>query len=165
MLYQNGFPVGYNPSSLYQAQPSPYTLQQSNQPQQQSSNGIIWVQGEAGAKSYMLAPNTTLALWDSEANVIYLKSTDASGMPSIKTLKYTIEQPQNPTNQLQQDSQVDMKDYIRRDEFNQYMEAFNTHVLAEFSKQLKEVFNNGKSDISTNAEAETSATESNDGTV
>lgn len=56
----------------------------------QQNNGIVWVQGEAGAKSYLVAPNTTVALFDSESQTIYLKSADASGMPSIKTLDYTI---------------------------------------------------------------------------
>lgn len=56
----------------------------------QQNNGIIWVQGEAGAKSYLVAPNTTVPLWDSESQVIYLKSADVSGMPSIKILDYTI---------------------------------------------------------------------------
>ena len=58
--------------------------------QNQNASGIIWVQGEAGAKSYMVAPNTTVQLWDSEANTIYLKSADASGMPSMRILDYTI---------------------------------------------------------------------------
>jgi hypothetical protein len=48
------------------------------------------VQGEAGAKSYMVAPNQTVTLWDSEQNIIYIKSADASGMPAIKILDYTI---------------------------------------------------------------------------
>ena len=61
-----------------------------NQPSNMQNNGIIWVQGEAGAKSYLVAPNTTVQLWDSEAQTIYLKSADASGMPSIKTLDYTV---------------------------------------------------------------------------
>ena len=58
-----------------------------NQPR---SNPMIWVQGETGAKSYLMEPNMTLPLWDSEAQVIYLKSTDASGMPTMKILDYTI---------------------------------------------------------------------------
>ena len=54
------------------------------------------MQGEAGAKSYLVAPNTTVQLWDSERQTIYIKSADASGMPSIKTLDYTIREiPQN----------------------------------------------------------------------
>lgn len=82
------FPVNYQPQMYYPQYPS------SNQPQAQSaqpaSSSIIWVQGEAGAKSYLVAPNTTVQLWDSEQPTIYLKSADASGMPSIKVLDYTI---------------------------------------------------------------------------
>jgi len=78
-LYNNGFPVNY--SQYYTYQP---------QQQQTQQNGIIWVSGEAGAKAYMVAPNNTIQLWDSEAQTIYLKSADASGMPSMKILDYTI---------------------------------------------------------------------------
>ena len=60
------------------------------QPQPQPQTGIIWVQGESGAKGYLVAPNTTVQLWDSEAQVIYIKSADAAGLPSIKVLDYTI---------------------------------------------------------------------------
>lgn len=69
------------------------------QPQPAQNNGLIWVQGEAGAKSYLVAPNNTVQLWDSESQTIYLKSADASGMPSMRILDYTIrdtqKQPQN----------------------------------------------------------------------
>ena len=53
-------------------------------------SNLTWVTGEAGAKSYLIAPNSTATLWDSEAQTIYLKSADASGMPSMKILDYTI---------------------------------------------------------------------------
>jgi len=55
---------------------------------------FIWVSGEAGAKAYMVAPNNTVQLWDSEAQTIYLKSADACGLPSIKVLDYTIRDTQ-----------------------------------------------------------------------
>lgn len=86
--YQPYFPQYYNPQ-----------YQQSQQ-QAQVSNGIIWVQGEAGAKSYMVAPNNTVQLWDSESQTIYLKSADASGMPSMRILDYTIRSntPNSPVN-------------------------------------------------------------------
>ena len=80
MAFNNGFPMGYQP----------YYSQQPSIAQPQQNNGIIWVQGEAGAKSYLVAPNTTVQLWDSESQVIYLKSADASGMPSMKVIDYTI---------------------------------------------------------------------------
>lgn len=71
------YPSQVNNSFPYQQQP-------------QSSNGIIWVQGEAGAKSYLVAPNTSVTLWDTESQTIYVKSADATGMPSMKTLDYTM---------------------------------------------------------------------------
>lgn len=77
--YNNGFPANYQP--MYQ----PPVMQQQNQ-----QTGLIWVQGEAAAKSYLVAPGSTVQLWDSEEKVIYLKSADASGMPSMKVLDYTI---------------------------------------------------------------------------
>lgn len=76
-----GFPATYQPM---------YYTPQYQPAQQQSSAGLIWVQGEAGAKSYLVAPNTTVALYDSERQTIYLKSADASGMPSMRILDYTI---------------------------------------------------------------------------
>ena len=87
MAYNNGFPTGYQPYYGYQ---NYQNYQPQIQSQNQQSNGIIWVQGEAGAKSYLVAPNNTVQLWDSESQTIYLKSADASGMPSMKILDYTI---------------------------------------------------------------------------
>lgn len=84
MAYNPYFPATYQ--QMYQAQ----YQQPTQQAQQPVNNGIIWVQGEAGAKSYLVAPNTTVQLWDSESQVIYLKSADSSGMPSMKVLDYTI---------------------------------------------------------------------------
>ena len=91
MAFNGGFPATYQPM-YYQPQyqtVQPSYVQQNQQPAQQN-NSIIWVSGEAGAKAYLVAPNTTVQLWDSEAQVIYLKSADASGMPSMKILDYTI---------------------------------------------------------------------------
>lgn len=81
--YNNGFPVNYQP--YYQA-----PNYQQNTQQQMQGNGIVWVSGEAGAKAYLVAPNTSVALWDSESDVIYLKSADASGMPSMKVIDYKV---------------------------------------------------------------------------
>ena len=84
MAYNNIFPMTYQPQQMY------YPQMQSQGQQTPNGNSLIWVQGEAGAKSYLVAPNSTVTLWDSEAQVIYLKSADASGMPSMKIIDYTI---------------------------------------------------------------------------
>ena len=61
-------------------QPPIPTQTMQAQPAQQSSQ-IIWVSGEAGAKSYLVAPGNTVMLMDAESSVFYLKSADSSGMP------------------------------------------------------------------------------------
>lgn len=94
MAFNNGFYQNYYP-------------QQNNT----FNNGIIWVQGEAGAKSYLVAPNTTVQLWDSEKQIIYLKSADASGMPTMKILDYTIRENQNaPVVELNESEYVTKKE-------------------------------------------------------
>ena len=87
MPYNSYFPAGYQPMQNFYpqyayaqqpqqpqaAQPVPQTPQAPQNAQSMSSN-IIWVSGEAGAKAYLVAPNTTVQLWDSERQTIYLKS-------------------------------------------------------------------------------------------
>ena len=86
-----GFPATYQPlyqPPQYQAPAQP----QYQAPQQSSGSGvsIVQIQGEATAKSYMVAPNSTVQLWDTDASTIYIKSADASGMPTMKILDYTV---------------------------------------------------------------------------
>jgi hypothetical protein len=90
----NYFPQNYQMPAYYpqvqQPQMPGTQMSLANQPQQQTSTDIKWVQGEAGAKSYMVAPNTSVTLWDSEAHTIYIKSANASGLPSMTIIDYTI---------------------------------------------------------------------------
>lgn len=105
MAYFNGYPATYQPV---------YQVPQPQAQNQQSS--IIWVQGEAGAKSYMVAPNSTVTLWDSENQTIYLKSADATGMPSIKTLDYTIRESRNMANNAPVISDDKLSTFATKDE-------------------------------------------------
>lgn len=92
MAYNNYFPTGYQPVQYVPTQSNAYPTQMNvgtTQPNANQNNNLIWVQGEAGAKSYMVAPNQTVQLWDSEAPVIYLKSADQMGIPSMRIIDYT----------------------------------------------------------------------------
>lgn len=102
MAYNNGFPMSY---PQYYSAPAP----------QQPNSSIIWVQGEAGARSYLVAPNNTVQLWDSERQTIYLKSADASGMPSMRILDYTFRDVPQGSQMAQKPVGVD---FPTRDEFN-----------------------------------------------
>lgn len=131
MAYNNGFPVNYG-----YVQPQ-YAIPQAQpvQAPQQAQGGIIWVQGIAGAKSYLVAPNTTMQLWDSEAQTIYLKSADASGMPTMKIIDYTIrEQTGQNTPTLMQDGHAE---YVTKDELT----AFENKIM----EMIKEDNDDGKS--------------------
>ena len=73
----NPYPASYMP---------PY---QQQQPTSNNSN-MIWVQGESGAKAFPTAPGVSQALFDSEAQLFYIKSVDQSGMPKpLRIFRYT----------------------------------------------------------------------------
>ena len=121
MAYNNGFPMNYPqytqqyPQQYQQPIPTPQVMpQQQMQQQPQNVGGLIWVSGEAGAKAYLVAPNTTVQLWDSEANCVYLKSADATGMPSMKILDYTIRNAQNDPKKTPLENEP--KEYATKDD-------------------------------------------------
>lgn len=65
-------------------------LRAQQTPPAQQSPGVIWVQGEEGAKAYMVAAGNSVMLMDSESSAFYLKSTDRSGMPlPLRVFDYT----------------------------------------------------------------------------
>lgn len=103
---------------LRQQQYMPQAYQQPMQPvqpmqQQQPGPSIVWVQGEQEALSYMVAPNSAVALWDSLAPVVYLKQADASGKPTIKIYDL-VERSNRPV----QPQQVQGVEYVTRQEFD-----------------------------------------------
>lgn len=138
MAYQNPyFPQYQQPQYQTQVQPPMDRLAQLQAQQYQMPNiqtvpqtnqGILWVQGEAGAKSYLVAPNTTVLLMDSESSKFYLKSTDGAGMPSLRTFEYS-EVLQNVPHATQPE-QIDLNGkYVTRSEYNdlnnKYMEILD----------------------------------------
>ena len=130
---QNYYPGYYPGAPSYQPQvvQGPYQdrlMQLQNQYQNtmpqmpvqappQTNQGLLWVQGEAGAKSYLVAPNTTVLLMDSEAQRFYLKSTDGAGMPSLRTYEYAEIFQNQPAATKTQDENLDSK-YVTRAEYD-----------------------------------------------
>lgn len=81
MAYGSYFPQSFYPQ-YYGGQQMPQNQPQMTQNTQQAqSNGIIWVLGEAAAKSYPVASGQTVVLMDREEPVMYMKSADMTGMP------------------------------------------------------------------------------------
>jgi hypothetical protein len=104
---------------------------------QMQNNGIIWVQGIEGAKAYQLSPNSNVMLMDSDNDgVFYIKVSDNVGMCNLRTFSY-VETTNQPT-PTQQTSQIDMSNYVTKDELN------------EILKSIKGGKSNGKSTVPTN---------------
>lgn len=109
--YNNYFPATYQP--YYPTQSNVYPTQQNVAPTQQNV-GIVWVQGEAGAKSYLVAAGQSVLLMDAESSTFYIKSTDASGMPMpLRVFEYK-EKTQN--------THADQVKYVTHEELKKWTE-------------------------------------------
>lgn len=92
-------------------------FQQAQNQQVPSSGGAIWVQGEEGAKGYLVAPGNSVLLMDSESSTFYIKATDQSGMPMpLRVFDYT-ERAQTPRKPLAAQI-VQQTEYVTRGEFD-----------------------------------------------
>lgn len=119
-------PTYYNPMQTDAMNQFNQPIQQPiNQPMaQQTNNGLVWVQGEAGAKSYIVAPGATVMLMDSEGERFFLKSADASGMPlplRIFDYKERIETPSQAVRDSVSAKNVNLDNFVTREEFEQRM--------------------------------------------
>lgn len=105
--------------------------------QPQVNQGLLWVSGEVGAKSYLVAPNSTVLLMDSDAQRFYLKSADNAGMPSLRIFEYkeVTNAIATPANAPNLDENVLNDKFVTREEYEglkrQYesiMERLNSMV-------------------------------------
>lgn len=115
----------------YQTQALPIMQSQASYPAP-SSNGINWVSGESGAKSWIVGRGESVLLMDSERQCFYLKSADASGMPlPLRVFDYTERTqnaPQGSQNVLNQSSD----NFITRNEFDDLKAKYE-----ELERQVK----------------------------
>ena len=131
MAYNNGFPINYQqmyPQYGYISQ-QPITPVVQSQPVA-NDNGIIWVQGEAGAKSWAVAPGKSVMLMDSENSVFYIKTTDNSGIPlPLRIFDYTERTQQDiaPAEAVQ----VTNSQYVTKDELKERLSGFVTRKEIE----------------------------------
>lgn len=139
-MYNNGFPQGY---SYYQNQAPPMQLVQAQMPPAQNNtldNGIIWVQGEAGARAYLVPAGKSAMLMDSENSIFYIKTTDASGMPNaLRIFDYKERSPQQvPKNDIAVAEQQVMTNSQEYEELEKQIVALNEKIK-ELENQLLEV--------------------------
>ena len=119
----------------------------ASQPMQQQSSQIIWVSGEAGAKSYLVAPGNTVMLLDAENSVFYLKSADASGMP-LPLRIFDYKERSVVTQQVAGGSvgaeQLNPDRFVTREEFDELKASIASQPTSKKTKNnLTEVADNG----------------------
>lgn len=93
--YYGTYMPNFYPGSYQQTPPPVQQTTQQYQTPLTNQNGIIWVPNEQAAIDYLVAPNSAVTLWNSNAPVVYLKQADASGKPSMKVYDL-VERTQRP---------------------------------------------------------------------
>ena len=62
---------------------------------------LIRVTGMDGAKAYQMPPNSVVPLFDADNDIVYVKSTDGAGFPTIRAFAFQpIENPTPPTQKV-----------------------------------------------------------------
>lgn len=120
--------AGYNPYPHSQFNNG--FIQQIPQTSPMPSSSFVWVQGEAGAKSYPVAPGNRIALFDSENPVVYIKSVDLSGKPDDMEIYDLVKREPQP---IEEPPKVDLTNFITRDEI---ASIINESVSKEVDKAI-----------------------------
>ena len=120
------------PIQNQQMQP-PQTMQQVAAPFAQQNNGMIWVAGKEEADKWPVLSGNAVALWDSNAPVIYLRQADNTGKPSTDVydlVKRTDEpQPQRQT------PQIDLSNYMTISDAEEMIDRRVNDILSERLKK------------------------------
>lgn len=106
-------------------------MQMQPQMQQQSNNaGFVWVQGEAAAKAYPVAAGNSVLLMDSEAPVLYMKSTDVSGRP-LPMETYDLVKRENIVASQPKQQQIDLSEYVKMSDLESKVKELVNKALNE----------------------------------
>lgn len=103
---------GFNPYQGY----NPYQQTNNYQPQQaqQPNNNLIRVTGLDGAKAYQMGANQSVALFDANEDMFYVKSTDGASFPTIRAFRFeeiTQNQPSTENNYV---TKEEMENYVKQ---------------------------------------------------
>lgn len=113
----------------------PYNMQSYNNQNLNSLNNmsaqnnlvpqeLIRVNGLQGAQTYQMAPNSTVALFDGNSDIMYIKQTDGAGFGNIRKFSFTEildnQQVSQPSN-----------DFVSREEFENFKKE-----MMDYGKQF-----------------------------
>lgn len=125
-MYQNPYSMGIQ---------YPYNMQSYNNQNLNNINNmstqnnlvpqeLIRVNGLQGAQTYQMAPNSTVALFDGNSDIMYTKQTDGAGFGNIRKFSFTEildnQQVSQPSN-----------DFVSREEFENFKKE-----MMDYGKQF-----------------------------
>lgn len=84
------------------------------------------MQGKAGAQSYPVARGTTLPLFDSEGDYVYIKSVDNNGIPLPLVTKVISDPPVEVKAEVVESTpQVDMSEYVTKKSYDEIRHKYD----------------------------------------
>ena len=131
-FYNSPYPATYQ---------SPYQTPIPTYIQPQNDTGIIWVQGESGAKAFPVQNGKSVVLFDSESEHFFIKTADGSGMPQpLRIFSY------KESNETEIKPTIDTSNFITRNEFEKVIGSLrnkqqNNHQVKDGNR------NNGKQTV------------------
>lgn len=109
----------------------PMNFQPYNSPYgQYMQQSLVRVNGIEGAKAYQMGANSVVALFDSNEDLMFVKSTDGAGFPMIRTFKF-----EEVTGQ---EKQIEQNDFVSRKE----MEEYGKQLIQQFKAERQNGANN-----------------------
>lgn len=94
--------------------------------QPSTQNNIVWVNSDQDALNYLLLPNQSVTLRNTNGRTVYFKQTDASGRPTCEAYDLSPHNSAPPQPVPSQNSE-----YLTRKEFEEYVRRTKTDVKQE----------------------------------
>nr|DAV57930.1 MAG TPA: hypothetical protein [Caudoviricetes sp.] len=118
----------YNPylNNYAQNNYTPYNSQNAmySAPMNQGQQ-LIRVNGLEGAKAYQMGANSTVALFDSNNDIMYVKNTDGAGFGSIRAFKFV---------EMDLNNSVPVSEYATKNELEQLRQEVKNYAEQFISK-------------------------------
>lgn len=80
----------------------------------QNPLSLIRVTGIDGAKAFQMPANSSVALFDGENDLMYIKSTDGAGFPTIRTFRFEEVQPTSVSATNEYMTRQEVEEYVKQ---------------------------------------------------
>lgn len=129
VTYPQQYPYYQNYPAYQQQYQQPIQVQQQLPPQNTNNQILAWVRSEDEGVNYPLSAGQSIFLMNQSEPYLYMKSVDQLGKTTFLK-KRLIDESDN------QDSKVNLTEYIRREELE---DLISDKIQREFEKKMSEI--------------------------